>query len=371
MRLSIHCFLITLLYLSPGQSAAQYSISGANRADAVVVGRISGGANQADGVTFSLTVVRSISGEVQAGQVVTVDAKLRLRSGMNPKRQVQGQCGLFVLRRTPSAWEIVGSSNSPFLSGTYYPMGDCETSEAEFTGELTAYEKSILEIVSSAERDSSIAKQIDLFSVTARSSSAVVSDLMNRLSRSSASAQLRVQGLAWRVAQGDAAAVQELCNMALEPHDEPIRLTGFSSAIREYANTDRNAVVTLGEFLYNPEVKDIYLKRGIAHALRNIHTMDAAPFLARMLDSSDQEVRTEAVSGLTEYTLGIRAAAGSRDKSAALGEVLNPGRNPDAPNLAEQDHLHIGPFMNPEQESSLLAYWKQWWRQHQQDPQFR
>ena len=147
-------------------------------------------------------------------------------------------------------------------------------------------EKSILEIVSSAEHDSSIARRVDLFSLTANSGSAVVGDVMKRLSASD-SAQLRVYGLAWRLAEGDAAAVRESCRLSAELWEEPLQLGAFSSAVREYVNTDRGAVAALGPFLGNP----------------------------------------------------------------------------DAPNLAEQEHLHIGAITEPGQEARLLTYWKQWWQQ--------
>ena len=121
MRAPIVRCLIALASFFPGPGLAQNLRVATERADAVVVGRISAGVNRADGVTFQLTVVRSLDGEAQPGQGLAVDAKLRVRGYTAAKREVQGQCGLFPLRRTESAWEVLGSDNSPSLSSAYVP----------------------------------------------------------------------------------------------------------------------------------------------------------------------------------------------------------------------------------------------------------
>ena len=61
----------------------------------------------------------------------------------------------------------------------------------------------------------------------------------------------------------------------------------FSSAVFEYANPSKAGVTALGGLVVDESFTDPYLKRSAAHALRNIHTREAVPYLAAMLSSPD------------------------------------------------------------------------------------
>jgi hypothetical protein len=81
-----------------------------------------------------------------------------------------------------------------------------------------------------------------------------------------------------------------------------------------------------------------------------------------MLNSEDIEIRTEAVSGLTEYIVGVRPVRDGPEKQGALDEALNPGRRKGAPTLVDQEYLHMGGFTDAGHEARVTAYWRDWWQ---------
>ncbi len=76
----------------------------------------------------------------------------------------------------------------------------------------------------------------------------------------------------------------------------------------------------------------------------------------------------EAVSGLTEHVMRVRAVGDGPKKQEALDEVLNPARRKDPYIGVDPRFLHMGFFKDKDEEARIVNYWRQWWQANK--PQF-
>jgi len=334
----------------------------AGEADAVVVGRASHGVDLPDGVGFNLHVVRTVHGKPAPGALLDVVARLRPDPSLTPSKHVNGECGLFLLKRTSIGWEALGLANSPFFSDARIALGDCEAAAPAQAEGLSTFEKSFEEIALAARRaPAEVVPSMGLFDLAGLSDSPRIADIMKEFAQSH-TLPLRVEGVAWAVRHGDPGALVELVRLA-KGSAKSLRPACFLSAVSEYVNTDPTGVLALGRVVLDPEMPSDYLKQNAAHALRNIHTPDAVPFLAEMLNSPDVEIRAEAVSGLTEHVAGVRPVVDGPKRREALDEAFNPGRR-QKPFPVPGEYLRMGPFQDTDSEERLLTYWRGWWQTH-------
>lgn len=238
---------------------------------------------------------------------------------------------------------------------------------------MSAFEKSFAEIALAAVcLPADKVPALNLFDSAGVSDSALVARIMGKFSRSDV-LPLKLDGIAWRVRRGDAGALVEFVQLAGGPaKGEEWQQSQCGFAVVDYVNPDPSGVTALGRIVLDPAFTNPYLKRNAAHALRNVHTREAVPYLGEMLASADGEIRAEAVSGLSEYAIGVRPVPDGSAKHEALDEALNPGRRKTPLPILRQ-YLHMGPFRSAEQEANVLAYWRGWWQANKADfpvPQF-
>jgi len=334
----------------------------AAEADAIVVGRASHGVDLPEGVRFNLRVVRTVHGKTAPGALLDVVARLRPDPRLTPSKDVNGECGLFLLKRTTGRWEAFGAGNSPFFRDASIALGDCEAAAPAQAEGQSNFEKSFEEIALAARRAPADAVAfMGLFDLAGLSDSPRLADIMKEFAQSD-TLPLRVEGVAWSVRHGDPGALAELARLA-KGAAKSSRPACFLSAVSEYVNTDRTGVLVLGRIVLDPEIPRDYLKRNAAHALRIIHTPDAVPFLAEMLNSPDVDIRAEAVSGLTEHVARVRPVADGPTRREALDEAFNPGRR-KKPFSVPGEYLRTGPFQDTDSEDRLVTYWRGWWQAH-------
>jgi hypothetical protein len=105
---------------------------------------------------------------------------------------------------------------------------------------------------------------------------------------------------------------------------------------------------------------DLYLQRAAATALMNIHTTDALPFLAKLLDSSDGATRELAMRGLSRFVEGMPIPTHENILSgrATLAQEPTPYRTAETArySLATRSLAQA-----PETEAAFLSFWKSWW----------
>ncbi len=348
--------IIVLLSFAP--SMAQINLEYvAKQAEAVVVGRVSDAALQPAGADFKLAVLRSVHGNVPAGSILNITAKFPSTQGADLSH---GNCSLVFLARGSSGWEALGSGMSPSLSRFMVPLVGCGEAPPVAAEGASVFDKCFAEIALSATRTHGPEAVPDLFNLAGTSDSPLVTGIMHQLSTST-EPRLRAQGLAWEVRRGDAGALVELAGLALSTPEGDV-LGTLSVAVRYYANTDATGVAALGRLVSDAGLSDQDLKHGAAHALRNIHSREAVPFLAGMLDSPDPRMTMEAVSGLTEHVIGVRAVSDGPEKLKAVDEVFNPAHRKDPYIGVDPQFLHMGFFKDKEEEARVIDYWRQWWQ---------
>lgn len=128
-------------------------------------------------------------------------------------------------------------------------------------------------------------------------------------------------------------------------------------AIRyEFRNSDPVGVAALGR-IATATVYSRPLRSAAAGALAMIHTKEALPYLAQLLDSSDIELRTDAVGGLSQFAMNVPVRATGVHVESHLPA---PG---DWPYRSDDVAKHS--TFSQEAISSTPGYyeqfWKDWW----------
>jgi HEAT repeat protein len=119
-----------------------------------------------------------------------------------------------------------------------------------------------------------------------------------------------------------------------------------------FRSSDANSVVMLGQAAANSSLR-LDFRQSAAHALRGIHTQDALPYLAAVLDDPDIELQSEAVGGLASFANGLAI------QTAASGPSLSYLQLPDR--AAYKTGETVAHFALGEAAIRYLSYWKTWW----------
>jgi hypothetical protein len=90
-----------------------------------------------------------------------------------------------------------------------------------------------------------------------------------------------------------------------------------------------------------------------------MHPRESLPYLAKLLDDTNQALRTRGVIGLSFFANGV----GVQSPSGAPSMHLN---NPSpTPYRTEQTARYLG--FDSANETEWIAFWKAWWLEYQFD----
>jgi hypothetical protein len=330
-------------------------------ADLVVVGSASGGGQPGSVLSFTVQVSRVLKGDpMVAGTPITVD--WTLRPGARAEGEPANGSGLWFLQRSSKGWELL-----PVMQGDLdFDQVFIEVPPAAI---LSPYAYSPAEPVSdkvasevSAAIESANGGGMQLaalhYGQLDRLNSPVIQRLYKRMS-SSASPNQRILGLSGLIRGGSTAALSAAAQAASSLGDYPLEAGVLSESVRnEYRATDANSVEILGQIATALTGPSLPLRQAAAHALTGIHTAQALPYLAALLDDPDSDLRAEGVSGLASFANGLPVQTSANVPS--LGYLQRPA---SAPYMTKETDANfaLGPGAETEPR---LSFWKAWWLQN-------
>jgi len=163
--------------------------------------------------------------------------------------------------------------------------------------------------------------------------------------------KLRGFGLAGLIAGGDVSAVQQYASEVVAfPH-----LDVFD-AILISPKPDPAAVAAYGSIVASSA--PWALKSDAAYALRVVHTREALPFLAALLDAEDSHLRYQGMAGLAEFANGL-----SRERRVETAMSTGLPSGPYTTAETQRNFVDVPGFRKNEQQ--YIQFWKHWWAEFQ------
>jgi hypothetical protein len=370
---------LVLVICTPGIIASQATADAAptvmSQANLVLVGDIASGRQDGALVTLNLEVVRVLSGDVEAGRLLT--ALWEWPKGWRPMVE-SGQLSLslkdtknvrglwFIRKETDGQLRILTSHPKAVFQHTHVPVPK-EPMRPEFVYPTNAAlaEKVALELGSAIEHAyaGSVARDSPWRSVFFRAMPFVQSlrvvEMWRRFSVS-ANRELRLIGLSELIRRDDPAALQTIAD-ELEDFARSPEFWSVSSAIGCcFRNASPQGISALGRIAASAS-SPTNLKAESAFVLRAVHTREALPFLARLLDSPDANIRYQAMAGLASFANSSHVPLD--EKLRARGQYVPKSRGPHTTNETIAN-FPPGPVNSPEwsaRETKYLSFWRSWW----------
>ena len=327
------------------------------RSDSVAIASPVSVSSAYDGSRITLSVVSWLSGG--AGNTVTV---LWKEPGLRAPGAAQFALGMWFLKESGGGLYTVVPARPmvrPGFRDLYFDAAPAEMRPAalEYATDEELKDKIALELLAAAARGTADYRPEDIVGAIGGGASAKVRDAFTYLSRLPGSRPKAI-GLAGLISVGDPAGVigleRELSRLAQDDLAGVIAGPLFGS----WRNPDRAAASSLGRVLTRPGTPYRLLLLG-AKALSYIHTADALPYLVKLLDSTDREVRVDAVRGLWMFANGVAIQDPKRIDSAAY---LKP--RPTA--WSEQTRAFVvSGDASDEKVEECVRFWKGWWLSHE------
>jgi hypothetical protein len=163
-------------------------------------------------------------------------------------------------------------------------------------------------------------------------------------------------GLAGLVGHGEVASLLRAETMALS-------LTGNTggpgyiiSAIGNVRLTDPVAVACLGR-MATTQSNSVLLRDRSAHALAAIHTVDAVPWLGKLLSDPSNALKLIGATGMSFFVNGVGIP--TPETMLSLSHLNQRSPSPYRTTGTDQ---HIGYALG--QEGSFVDFWTSWWNEH-------
>jgi hypothetical protein len=170
--------------------------------------------------------------------------------------------------------------------------------------------------------------------------------------------QQRILGLSGLVRSGSSAAFSTAAQLASTFEGHPMENGVLLISIRDHFRpADPIAVGQAAEDTH----QNLAFREASAHALAAVHSQDALPYLAALLDASYPSLRTEAIGGLGAFANGLPIQ--TNESIPSLAHLQLPSKAPyqTAETIA---HLAFGSRAVGINEAEYLSFWKTWWAQN-------
>jgi hypothetical protein len=176
----------------------------------------------------------------------------------------------------------------------------------------------------------------------------------------STSPEPKILGLSGLIRDGNASAVAAAAPVAALVGDNRAQAILLLSIRDFFRATDTDSVTAIGHGATD-STNSAAFREAAAHALAAIHTATALPFLATLLDDSNQNLRIEAIGGMAAFANGLAVQT-----SAGMPSLAHLQFRPNAPYKTADTvaHLALGRQAVAPNEASYLSFWKTWWGQN-------
>ena len=340
--------------------AANVSLAGLlAQADAVVVAVVVDASTVGSDVNVTISVTRPLTGSLTAVKTVSaVWSPTGTPSVIRASSDI-GASGIWFLKQVGAQWAVlpIAVGTVP-LSQIYFPVPAGPMS-ATFAYVATASPQAKLawEVAAAVDAGSGpTAVRIAVSGALDGLGSTVLAPVWARLSASSAPLA-RAVGLAGQIRLGSpiplatiAAASPALFSSNAQDH--------LSAAICSYTSTAGNSISSLGSLAksgYSASVQYCAL-----HALREIHTKEALPYLTPFLDSASVKLQYEAVAGIASFANGLPVQTASNTANMTL--MTAPTSAPLATNETRKNFPTQRAFES--QTQTYISFWKNWLSVH-------
>jgi hypothetical protein len=333
------------------------------KADSVVVGEISHSTFLNADYSFTLVVRRSLKGDLKPGVAVPVHYNA-IAGTIKGNGEFSGQFGLwFLAAGSDGEWSVLSPRERPSpLQFAYYPLSKRVEAQPWDPKETSVVDRVFLELASSID----LTEPGQTFQFLADGAlrcvgtpaSSGLTDVLLRWSRS-ASANLTTLGLTGLVMLEDTAALVRSAGLLAVIKESQIA-DRFRSAVSASRSPNPEGVRALGD-MATADSGIPKLAADAAYALRSIHTKESLPYLAKLLDSQDAELRAQAVAGFTLFArnLPIETPAAVVGMAVSRPVADAPYKTPDT-----DRYSNWGRFERTEDEQAAVGFWKSWWASH-------
>ncbi len=335
-----------------------------NQADSVVVGTVAGSTTGVGHLALSLTVLRVVKGSGALGSSIlaTWSSPSFLYAGLNVNSvqasPLVGKTGVWFLQQVGSGWAVLPFSTGDVRANDIYiPVPSVALPTAYAYQASADPQTKLLQEIGAAAEDPTTSVAISRLEGSRILVGLDQTGLQVLLSHLASSSQTvaKATGLAGLLRLSIPSAATTLS--AIDFNLFPIEVqNNLFNAICEYRSTDSGGVNALG-MLLNSRYQDS-VRACATHALREIHTLQAARLLEGLFGDASARIRYDAVIGIAQFAMGF-PQANRADKLAVMAS-FNPG--PSVTHEMKQHYPSQSLFSTNEQE--YLSYWKIWLSAH-------
>lgn len=350
-----------------GTVAVPQSFSTLLNSDAIVVGSASGNFQSgavAGTSAFTLNVARVVKGQLSPGPI-TVSFTGPITVGLSGSSVVPAAWGdgIRFLKQVSGAWELVPVIQNGGFGWSYYPASVSSAPSGPFSYSTTAsvQDKLASELAEAiVNNDGTNPQMWSLLSKAIDDLNAPITSQIYQQLASSPAVDNEMIGLAGLIRTGSISAFSSAVALAPTFPTTIAWQTLFNTIYEEYRPTDSASVDALGRAATDTTDSNIQFRLAAAHALARVHTTNALPYLATLLDDPDQDLRVEGVGGLGAFALGLPVqTAASIPSMSFLKKSSTPYRNADT-----EANFTYSPIAIKKNEAAYLTFWKNWWSQN-------
>jgi hypothetical protein len=358
---SYYAMLLSMAALSlavPARAADLVYLT--NSADAIVVGATNSRLEGAERVSFDLAAERIIKGDTtitlfhvshpwrRLGAAFSGDATEPINVSIH---------GLWFLRRSASGdWDVLpANGRDGMIFNLYLPATSVVPQRYAAASGASVLDHVVLEFAAGAEGDGNRIRAAVEVLRTARTPAI---DVVTAAYLASPAPVVQSAGLTLSLAHNQPDAIATLVRLWPSVSTDPSRVQ-IAAALRDsYRDPSPAAIKQLAALAGDAAFSE--LRPAAIRALAAIHTKEALPALAELLQSSDPEERMTGVFGLSSFANGCPAQTPDNVASLEYLQFENPSPYRNSDTIA-----HFAFRRGPaEQEAELVSYWLGWWSKH-------
>ena len=351
-----------------GQAGAA-SLSGAvHTADAVVRGSVSGYTDNVTSVSFTINIESVVMGNLGGATAIEVShpwtypGKLLTGGALNPVGVGLYLHGIWCLQRKgTSAWDIVprggGMGGDP--SQLFWSTPASLSADYQAPSGASALDKLMIEAAAGIE-DVGVSPR-DIVTVIETYPPAAPTPAIQAILSHWSTLSLpgfREVAVSNMLKLGVPGAVGQL--VRLGPIDARWAGTIAKSIEQSYRDTTPTSVTQLVQYAAAPSTP-AQMRRAAVRALAAMHTKEALPFLATLLDSGDAFEQGQGIYGLGAFANGCPPQTPENVISMDYIKFKNPSAFKTDDTIA---HFAFGgnPAADEPEHVARVAFWKAWWK---------
>lgn len=352
--------VLTCLLVSGGTGTLLRAVSLSDltpSASAIVVGGVTSRVQSASSVSFDINVERVLSGAV-SGPVLHASHQWRQDPAIAAGTFAFGLQGIwFLTTPTGSTWDVLTATSGFTVASLYLPALAQRPSGAYAYPDGSPLQDVLAYEIAAGIVGTGSDPAVLLEALGTLDSAAIETVLANF--RTAQNPALEAVGLAGLVLRAQPGALTDVVQMwpsiGADPHSALV-VTMLRDAWRA---SDATSVEELSAISGNPALPD-EVQSASLRALSSIHTSEALPALAALLESSSPSEQMLGIFGLASFANGCPIQ--TRDNTASLAYLFCNPSGPYGNQETLQNFALAG--ASTTQVSAAISFWQQWWTSH-------